>query len=117
MRAQAVFALANRRAELAPVLAALGDERRLQIVDRLCDQGPQSIAHLTRGSRISRQAVTKHLATLENAGILASHRIGRQRIWQIRASRLEDAREYLKMISSQWEEAIARLRGLVEARA
>jgi DNA-binding transcriptional ArsR family regulator len=98
----------------APVFAALGDETRLRLVARLGAQGPQSIARLTRGARVSRQAVTKHLRALAAAGLVRSTREGRERIWAIRPGRLGDARRYLDQISAQWDEAIGRLRGLVE---
>ncbi|HEY6911009.1 MAG TPA: metalloregulator ArsR/SmtB family transcription factor [Myxococcales bacterium] len=104
----------GKLAGAAPVFAALGDETRLHLVARLCASGPQSIARLTRGSRVSRQAVTKHLRALAAAGLVRSRREGRERIWAIRPQRLGDARRYLDRISAQWDEAIGRLRALVE---
>ena len=98
----------------APVFAALGDETRLELVSRLCTSGPQSITRLTDGFEVSRQAVTKHLRALEEAGLVRSVREGRERIWQIRPRRLTEARAYLDQISRQWDQAIERLRALVE---
>ena len=98
----------------APVFAALGDETRLELVSRLCASGPQSITRLTDGARVSRQAVTKHLRALEDAGLVRSVREGRERIWQIRPKRLSEARAYLEQISQRWDLAIERLRALVE---
>ena len=60
----------------ASVFAALGDETRLNIVTRLCADGPQSIVRLTDGTKVSRQAVTKHLNALEQAGLVRSAREG-----------------------------------------
>src|SRR5881296_2777931 len=54
----------------APIFAALGDGTRLRLVARLCAGGPQSIARLTAGSEITRQAVTKHLLVLADAGLV-----------------------------------------------
>jgi DNA-binding transcriptional ArsR family regulator len=101
-------------AEAAPVFAALGDRRRLRIVHRLCEDGPQSIARLTRGARVSRQAITKHLQALEDAGLARSRRAGRERIWELQTNRLTEMRRYLDEISQQWDLAIERLRALVE---
>jgi DNA-binding transcriptional ArsR family regulator len=98
----------------APVFAALGDETRLHLVARLCANGPQSIVRLTDGARVSRQAITKHLRALADAGLVRSTRQGRERIWQIRPRRLSEARRYLDQISDQWDRALARLRALVE---
>jgi DNA-binding transcriptional ArsR family regulator len=99
----------------APVFAALGDETRLHLVARLSTGGPQSIVRLTDGARVSRQAITKHLRALAAAGLVRSTREGRERIWEIRPRRLGEARRYLDRISDQWDQAIARLRALVES--
>jgi DNA-binding transcriptional ArsR family regulator len=103
-------------ADPAPIFAALGDATRLRIVARLCDRGPLSIARLTEGGRISRQAVTKHLRALEGAGLARSGRTGRERIWELRTEHLAEVRRYLDQISAQWDEALVRLRTLVEGK-
>ncbi len=98
----------------ASLFAALGDEARLRIVARLCGEGPLSITRLTAGSAITRQAITKHLQAMENAGLVRSARQGRESVWQIEQRRLAEARHYLETISRQWDEALERLRHLVE---
>jgi DNA-binding transcriptional ArsR family regulator len=103
-----------RFVEAAPLFAALGDASRLRIVARLCDGGPQSIVRLTEGTEISRQAITKHLRALEGAGLVRSGRDGRERIWQLQTKRLAEVRRHLEQISDQWDDAIGRLRLLVE---
>jgi DNA-binding transcriptional ArsR family regulator len=107
---------AAKPADAVPVFAALGDRTRLRIVARLCGHGPQSIARLADGASVSRQAITKHLRALEVAGLARSSRTGRERIWELRTRRLSDARRYLDRISREWDEAIDRLRALVEPR-
>jgi DNA-binding transcriptional ArsR family regulator len=97
----------------APLFAALGDETRLQLVSRLCDGG-MSIARLTAGSEITRQAITKHLRVLQGARLVHSKRHGRETIWQLDLRRLEDARRFLDLISKQWDTALGRLREFVE---
>ena len=86
----------------APVFAALGDETRLRLVTRLCADGPQSISRLTEGAAITRQAVTKHLLVLEDAGIVQVSRMGRESRWALAPGRIEAARSWLDMISEQW---------------
>jgi DNA-binding transcriptional ArsR family regulator len=98
----------------APIFVALGDPTRLALVARLCEQGPLSIAKLTAGADITRQAVTKHLHLLEDAGLVQSTRDGRESVWEVRPRRVQDARRYLDQISAQWDDAIDRLRALVE---
>ncbi len=99
---------------MAPIFTALGDETRLRLVSRLCQDGPLSITKLALGTRISRQAITKHLRMMETAGLVQSRRRGRELIWQMDQERLREARRYLDQISSQWDEALGRLRTLVE---
>ncbi len=107
-------AASPRLPEAAPVFAALGDETRLRIVARLCEGGPLSIARLAEGEPISRQAITKHLHALEEARLVRSARDGRERIWELRPDRLDEARRCLERISARWDAAIGRLRALVE---
>ncbi len=100
--------------QAAPLFAALGDGNRLQIVGRLCTSGPQSIASLTDGTAITRQAITKHLHALEDAGLVRSKREGRERIWELRTKRLVEVQRQLDRISREWDAALERLRAFVE---
>ena len=86
----------------APIFAALGDETRLRLVARLCSGGPQSIARLTVGSEVTRQAVTKHLLVLAEAGLVRGTRAGRESRWELEPRRLEAARRYLDRIAEEW---------------
>ena len=107
---------AARLAGAAPIFAALGDETRLRLVARLCDEGPLSIVRLSAGSPVTRQAVTKHLHALAAAGLVRSTRRKhqRQRLWELEARRLQEARAYLDRISQDWDDALERLRAFVE---
>ena len=105
---------AEKLAEVAPLFAALGDEARLRIVRRLCDEGPLSIVRLTEGSNISRQAVTKHLTALSTAGLIEGERVGREYVWELQTKRLDEVRRYLDQISARWDRAIDRLKLAVE---
>lgn len=98
----------------APIFASLGDATRLHLVSRLSAQGPLSIAQLTEDSRVSRQAVTKHLNVLAEAGLVRDFRQGRERVWELKTRRLEEARRCLELISSRWDDALERLRTLME---
>lgn len=99
---------------VAPVLAALGDESRLQIVAKLCKGGPLSVTKLAEDADISRQAVTKHMQALSKAGLVRSERHGRERIWTLEPKRIEDVRRYLAQISRRWDDALSRLKAAVE---
>jgi DNA-binding transcriptional ArsR family regulator len=98
----------------AEVFAALGDDTRLRVVTRLSEEGPLSIARLTEGSRMSRQAVTKHLQVLAGAGIVKSARDGRESLWQLEPKGFAEARRLLDVVSREWDETLERLRAYVE---
>jgi DNA-binding transcriptional ArsR family regulator len=100
---------AHRLAEAAPLFAALGDATRLTLVSRLCAEGPLSIVRLSEGSEITRQAITKHLHALAEAGLVRDVRQGRERIWELEPRRLAKAQHYLEQISEQWDAAVERL--------
>ena len=65
-------------------------------------------------SAVSRQAITKHLRVLSDAGLVRSSRRGRERVWDLETKRLADAHAYLDRISAQWDAALARLKAFVE---
>lgn len=104
----------SRLATSAPVFAALGDPHRMMLVSHMSRRGPLSVSNLTSGTTITRQAVTKHLRVLEEAGLAKSEKSGRETVWALDHRPLAKAREHLELISRQWDEAIERLRAFVE---
>src|SRR5882672_4097410 len=98
----------------APIFAALGDETRLRIVAVLCAGGALSIAQLTAGTDITRQAVTKHLHVLAGAGLVHHLKAGRERLWEFEPSQLDEARRSLERIAQQWDVALGKLKAAVE---
>jgi DNA-binding transcriptional ArsR family regulator len=105
---------ADGRKRQASVFAALGDETRLALLAKLCQGYQVSITQLALDSPLSRQAITKHLRVLESAGIVHAVRAGRQSLFELRPKPIEEARDYLQVVSRQWDEALGRLRSLVE---
>ena len=98
----------------APVFAALGDTTRLGLVRRLSTEGPLSITRLSEGSGMTRQAITRHLQSLGNVGLVRDAREGREHVFSLDLKRLEVARQYLDYVSAQWDSAAARLKAFVE---
>ena len=98
----------------ASVFAALGDKRRLSLVAKLCRGKPQSISQLTQGSKLTRQAITKHLRVLESAGVVRSFRRGRESLFEFKPEPLEEVKKYLDLVSAQWDQALGRLKAFVE---
>jgi len=107
-------ASAAKRRQHAAVFAALGDETRLALVSALCSGETRSIAQLTDGSKLTRQAITKHLRVLEGAGVVHSTRAGRESRFGLDPAPLTELRAYLERVSAQWDEVLARLKLLVE---
>lgn len=107
-------ATALKLTDAAPVFAALGDATRVKLVARLSADGPLSISELSEGAGVTRQAITKHLRAMGDAGLVRDKRRGRERIFELEPKRLEKARRALDQISADWDAAIGRLRAFVE---
>ena len=106
--------VAPRAPDLADVFFALGDATRLRLVAIMCAGGLFSITQLTASSDITRQAVTKHLRVLAQAGLVHDVRTGRERLWQLDPAPLDEARRSLEQIGQQWDQALGRLKTFVE---
>ena len=100
--------------EAVPVFAALGARTRLALLGRLSTEGPLSITHLSEGTGVTRQAITRHLLTLGRAGLVRDTRRGRERVFALDLERLERAKQYLDHVAAEWDAAAARLRAFVE---
>jgi len=98
----------------AAMFAALGDPTRLAVLGRLARGEPESIARLTEGTHLTRQAMTKHLKVMERAGLLRQVKVGRESRFALDPAPLADLRAYLDLVSRQWDDALERLRDFVE---
>ncbi len=96
-------AAAGAGAGPAPIFAALGDPTRLSLLTRLADGKARSIAALSAGTAMTRQAVTKHLRVLEKVGLVRGERVGRESRYALRPEPLSEARSYLDEVSAQWD--------------
>ena len=104
----------KRHRAAAGVFAALGDPTRLQLIARLSDAGPQSIAALADGFDMSRQAISKHLRVISAAGLATSEQRGRETVWELQQDGLAEAQRYLELISKDWDDKLRRLKTFVE---
>ena len=98
----------------AALFAALGDETRLRLMAKLCGEKRASIAHLTEGTQLTRQAVTKHLRILERAHFVHARRAGRERLFYLDTAPVREMQEYLGRVAKEWEGALGRLKEFVE---
>jgi DNA-binding transcriptional ArsR family regulator len=104
----------NSRAK-AEVFAALGDATRLALLARLSSGRRYSIAELTQGTNLTRQAVTKHLRVLERVRMIHATREGRESRFAFDPQPVLEIREYLDLVSRRWDAALARLKTFVES--
>jgi DNA-binding transcriptional ArsR family regulator len=98
----------------ASIFAALGDETRLGLLGKLTNGEPLSIVRLAAGTKLTRQAVTKHLRVLEDVGVVFSVKAGRESRFALDPRPIVSAQEYLEHVSRQWDTALTRLKALVE---
>jgi DNA-binding transcriptional ArsR family regulator len=98
----------------ALIFAALGDATRLALLVKLCDGVELSISQLAEDSKLTRQAITKHLRVLEEVGLVHGKKQGRESLFALEPEPLEEARRVLDLISKQWDDALARLKAFVE---
>ncbi len=106
---------AEPQRDIATVFFALGDKTRLKLIAALCVGGAMSIAQLTATTDVTRQAVTKHLQMLADAGLVKDLKMGRERLWQFDPAQMEEARRALEVIGQQWEQALGNLKACLEA--
>ena len=81
---------------------------------KLCGGQPRSISQLTEGSKLTRQAITKHLRVLEKAEIVHSMRTGRESLFEFDPEPIDELKKYLDLVSEQWDQALSRLKSFVE---
>ena len=101
-------------ADPAPLFAALGDATRLSLLTKLSDGQMRSITGLSADTKLTRQAITKHLRVLENAGLVSSTRVGRESQFAFRPEPIVELQAYLDGVSRAWDDALGRLRSFVE---
>lgn len=98
----------------ATVFAALGDPTRLSLVTKLIDHKAHSISSLTEGTKITRQAITKHLTVLENVGLVYKIKDGRESLYELDPEPLQSIQHYLEVIATQWDQTLNSLKNFVE---
>lgn len=105
----------SKEREKAAAFAALGDQTRLLLLAKLCSGRRYSIAGLTEGTKLTRQAVTKHLRVLERVRMVHRRRAGRETLFDFDPKPVREMKDYLELVSKQWDDALARLKTFVES--
>jgi DNA-binding transcriptional ArsR family regulator len=95
--------------------SAIGDPSRRRVLDLLVSNGEVSASWLARRVPFSRQAVSKHLVVLEEAGLVSRRKQGREVLYQVKADRLDQATRAMAELAGQWDRRLATIKRLAEA--
>jgi len=95
--------------------SAIGDPSRRQVLDLLVSNGEASASWLAGQVPFSRQAVSKHLVVLENAGLISRRKQGREVLYRVEANRLDQASRAMADLAAQWDRRLAMIKRLAEA--
>jgi len=98
------------------VFFALSDPTRRDVMRHLSEEGPITASELAERLPVTRQAIAKHLAALEEAGLVASSTEGRRRSYRITPRPLTEAMDWMVGVGAEWDERLDALRGLLERR-
>jgi ArsR family transcriptional regulator, cadmium/lead-responsive transcriptional repressor len=102
-------------AVLDDVWSAIGDPNRRRLLDLLLDTGESTPTKLANQLPLTRQAVSKHLAVLERAGLVNSTPQGRQMTYRIRADELDRATRSIAEVATRWDRRLRRIKAIAEA--
>jgi len=95
--------------------SAIGDPIRRQVLDLLLAQGRATATSLGAELPVSRQAVAKHLAVLENAGLVAATTQGRERVYHVDEDRFGHAVSQITSVGTAWDRRLRRIKTMAEA--
>jgi len=94
--------------------SAIADPSRRRVLDLLVSNGDVSASWLSGHVPFSRQAVSKHLAVLEQAGLVSRRKQGREVLYQVEAGRLDQATRAMAELAAQWDRRLATIKRLAE---
>jgi DNA-binding transcriptional ArsR family regulator len=97
------------------VLAALVDPTRRRVLDAVATRGQATATVLAAELPVSRQAVVKHLAVLDRAGLVEGRRAGREVRYAVRSERLADTARWMARVAAEWDDRLAAIKRLAES--
>jgi ArsR family transcriptional regulator, cadmium/lead-responsive transcriptional repressor len=107
--------VSSSRVDAVALVAAVTEPTRRQLLDLLLERAESTPTSLADGLPVTRQAVSKHLAVLERAGLVDGERSGREVHYRLNVERLDDATRSLSELASAWDRRLLRLKRLAEA--
>jgi DNA-binding transcriptional ArsR family regulator len=103
-----------RQAAVQGVFAALADSTRRRLLDVLAARGEATATMLAGDLPVSRQAVVKHLAVLDSAGLVRGHRAGREVRYAVSSERLDATARWLNARAAEWDRQLMTIKRLAE---
>ena len=103
--------------ERAQLWAAIADPTRRRLVDAILTRGEATASDLASDQPITRQAIAKHLAVLEAAGLLERHKLGREVRFAVRPDRLDVAARWMAQVATEWDARLTHIKRLAEVTA
>lgn len=91
------------------VFLALADPTRRAVIDRLTQVESETASNLAKRFPMTRQAISKHFALLEEAGLVDSRQVGRERRYVLNPQPLQQANDWIESISRRWDQRLLRL--------
>jgi DNA-binding transcriptional ArsR family regulator len=97
------------------VFSALSDPTRRRVVHELSKDGPLTATELARRLPVSRQAIAKHFAALEEAELAEGTRVGRETRYELRTQAFAEAEAWMRAIGAAWDQRLARFKEYIES--
>ena len=95
--------------------SAVADPSRRRVLDLLVNNGEVSASWLAGQVPFSRQAVSKHLVVLEEAGLVSRRKQGKEVLYQVQVGRLDQATRAMADLAAQWDRRLGAIKRLAEA--
>lgn len=108
--------MSPRGEEVDELWSAVADPTRRRLLDVLLAHGEATATTLAGELPVTRQAVAKHLAVLDRAGLVESRRQGREVRYAVRPERLDDATRWLARVAAEWDARLATIKRIAESR-
>ncbi|MFH9723108.1 ArsR/SmtB family transcription factor [Streptomyces sp. NPDC017254] len=96
------------------VLGALADPTRRRLLDLLAAHGEATATALASQLPVSRQAIVKHLAVLDGAGLVSSARVGREVRYAVRPAALDATARWMSALAADWDRRLASIKRIAE---
>ena len=95
--------------------SAIAEPSRRRVLDLLVNEGEATASALAGQVPFTRQAVSKHLLVLEDAGLVSRRKQGRDVLFRVESSRLDQATREMADLASRWDRRLDSIKGLAEA--